>query len=157
MEQKQKAPVVVSIVGLHGRKRKKEIKRVSREISKDKKFKKALRRTARQNDVKKLPKALRSAVVKAAVEATVGTETEAPVEPVETKKSGLEVYTELVAKFAAARRKNKKRQKKVLKIAKKEGYNPETGLYTLQKADKITLAKKAKPIKPYKPKKVKKS
>ena len=71
--------------------------------------------------------------------------------------SGLEVYTELVAKFAAARRKNKKRQKKVLKIAKKEGYNPETGLYTLQKADKITLAKKAKPIKPYKPKKVKKS
>ena len=47
----------------------------------------------------------------------------------------------------------KKKQAKKLKAAKKEGYNPKTGLYVLKKADKIKTAKK---IKPYKSKKAKK-
>mgnify|MGYP007037226729 CR=1 FL=1 len=46
-----------------------------------------------------------------------------------------------------------KKKKKAFKIAKKEGYNPATGLYTLKKADKVKTAKK---VKPYKPKKAKK-
>ena len=153
MEQKEKAPVVISVAGLHGRRRKKEVKRVTREVTKDRRFKKAVRRASRRLDMK-IPKELRTAAVRAAVEATLGNE---PEHTSREKRSGLEVYTELVAKFAAARRKNKKRKKKVLKIAKKEGFDPATGLYALKKADKISLAAKAKPIKSYKPKKVKKS
>ena len=94
---------------------------------------------------------VKEAAVKAAVEATLGTKTGDPAVP--HKKSGLEVYTDLVGKFADARKKHRKKQKKALKAAKKEGYNPATGLYTLKKADKIKTAKK---IKPYKPKKSKK-
>ena len=148
MEEKQKTPVVVSIAGLRGRERKKEVKRVTKEITKDKQFKKAVRRASRQNG-QKLPKEVRNAAVSAAVEATLGSEKYAPPR----KRSGLDVYTDLVGKFAAARRKNQKKKKKTLKIAKKEGYNPATGLYTLKKDTPI---KKAKAIKPYKPKKVKK-
>ena len=148
MDEKQKAHVVVSIAGLKGRERKKEIKRVTHEITKNKTFKKAVRHASRKND-HKIPKEIRNAAVMAAVEATVGS----PANVTPEKKSGLEVYTDLVAKFSAARKKNQKRKKKALKIAKKEGYNPETGLYTLKKNTPI---KKAKMVKPYKPKKVKK-
>ena len=56
-------------------------------------------------------------------------------------------------KFAAARKKAKKKQAKKLKAARKAGYDPSTGLYTLRKADRIKTVKK---IKPYKPKKAKK-
>lgn len=150
MEQKNSSPVVISVASLRGHKKKKEIRRVTREITKDKNFKKAIRRESRKQD-EKIPKEICNAAVKAAVEATLRAN---PEPAVREKKSGLEVYTDLVAKFAKARRKNQKKKKKALKIAKKEGYNPATGLYTLKKDTPI---KKAKPNKPYKPKKVKKS
>ena len=146
MEQKQKAPVVVSIVGMPKREQKKVVKRITKEVIADKQFKKTIRKSD-----EKIPKSVKVAAVKAAVEATLGTKTGNPAIP--PKKSGLEVYTDLVGKFAAARRKHNKRKKKAFKIAKKEGYNPSTGLYTLKKADKIKTAKK---VKPYKPKKAKK-
>ena len=146
MEQNQKSPVVVSIAGMPKRKQKKVVKRITKEVTQDKQFKKTIRRSEQ-----KVPKAVKEAAVKAAVEATLGTKTGEPAIP--HKKSGLEVYTDLVGKFAAARKKNQKKQKKALKVAKKEGYNPQTGLYTLKKADKIKPAKK---IKPYKPKTAKK-
>ncbi len=146
MEQNQKSPVVVSIAGMPKRKQKKVVKRITKEVTKDRGFKKSIRKS----DVK-IPKPVKEAAVKAAVEATLGTKTGNPAIP--EKKSGLEVYTDLVGKFAAARKKAKKKQAKNLKAAKKAGYNPNTGLYTLKKADKIKTAKK---IKPYKPKKAKK-
>lgn len=146
MEQNQNTPIVVSIAGMPKRKQKQVVKRITKEVVKDRQFKKAIRKSEQ-----KIPKAIKEAAVKAAVEATLGTKTGNPAVP--PKKSGLEVYTELVGKFAVARRKYRKKQKKALKLAKKEGFNPQTGLYTLKKADKIKTAKK---IKPYKPKKVKK-
>lgn len=146
MEQNQNTPIVVSIAGMPKRKQKQVVKRITKEVVKDRQFKKAIRKSEQ-----KIPKAIKEAAVKAAVEATLGTKTGNPAVP--PKKSGLEVYTELVGKFAVARRKYRKKQKKALKLAKKEGFNPQTGLYTLKKADKIKTAKK---IKPYKPKKAKK-
>ena len=146
MEQNQNTPIVVSIAGMPKRKQRKVVKRITKEVVKDKQFKKTIRKSEM-----KIPKDVKEAAVKAAVEATLGTKTGNPAIP--EKKSGLEVYTELVSAFAAARRKSQKKQAKKLKAAKKAGYNPKTGLYVLKKADKIKTARK---IKPYKPKKAKK-
>ena len=144
MEQ-NKSPLVVSITGLPKRKQKKVVSRITKEVTRDKQFRKALRKSET-----KVTKPVRNAVVKAAVEATLGTKTGEPALPRE--RTGLEVYTDLVGKFAVARKKHKKKQGKALKAAIKQGYDPKTGLYRLKKADKIKTAKK---IKPYKPKKKK--
>ena len=150
MENNNKPPIVVSIAGLPRRKQKKVIKRITKEVTKDKGFKKSVRRANRKTG-QKLPKTVKEAAVKAAVEATLGTKTGEPAIP--ERKSGLEVYTELVGRFAAARKRYKKHQKKKLKAAKKVGYDPKTGFYKLQKADKL---KKAKRVKFKKAKKAKK-
>ncbi len=150
MEQKQKSPVVVSVAGLSKRKQKKVVGRITKEVTKDKGFKKSVKRSNKAMG-QKIPRPVKEAAVKAAVEATLGVKTGNPAVP--EKKSGTEVYADLVGKFAAARKRAKKQQAKKLKAAKKAGYNPKTGLYTLKKADRIKTAKK---IKPYKPKKAKK-
>ena len=150
MENNNKSPIVVSIAGLPRREQKKTVGRITKEVKKDKDFKRSIRKANRRTG-HKLPKTVKEAAVKAAVEATLGVKTGEPAIP--EKKSGLEVYTELVGKFAAARRKYKDRQKKKLKAARKMGYDPETGFYKLQKADKI---KKAKRVKFKKTKKTKK-
>ena len=137
MEQKQNTPLGVSIAGMPKREQKKVVQRITKEVTGDKQFKKTIRKSG-----EKIPKTVKEAAVKAAVEATLGTKTGNPAVP--PKKSGLEIYTDLVGKFAAARRKHNKKKKKAFKIAKKEGYNPATGLYTLKKADKIKTAKKVK-------------
>ena len=141
MENNNKSPIVVSIAGLPKRKQKKVVSRITKEVTKDRGFKKSIRKANRENG-QKLPKAVKTAAVKAAVEATLGTKTGDPAIP--EKKSGLEIYTELVGKFAAARKWYKKRQKKKLKAARKMGYDPQTGFYKLQKADKVKMAKKVK-------------
>ena len=146
MEKNNKSPIVVSVAGMPKKKQKQVVKRITKEVTKDKGFKKSIRKSG-----VKVPGPVREAAVKAAVEATLGTKTGNPAIP--EKKSGLEIYTDLVGKFAAARKKAKKKQAKRLKLAVREGYNPTTGLYTLKKADKIKTAKK---VKPYKPKKAKK-
>lgn len=144
MQENQKAPVVVSIAGLSGRKRKQEIKRAAKEVTKDKQFKKAVRRVSKKHDTK-IPKKLRDATVRAAVEATVNMEAEKAANA-KQKRSALETYTRLVARFAAARKKNQKRRKKIFKIKKKSGFKPKKGLYVLKKAEKVTLEEKAKPL-----------
>ena len=146
MEKNQTAPIVVSIAGMPKREQKQVVKRITKEVNKDRQFKKAIRKSD-----ERIPKAVKEAAVKAAVEAALGTKTGNPAVP--PPKTKLEIYTELVGKFAAARKKYRAKKKKALKLAKKEGFNPQTGLYTLQKADKVKTAKK---IKPYKPKKAKK-
>ena len=141
MEETNKSPIVVSIAGLPKRKQKKVVKRITKEVTKDKGFRKSVKKNNKATG-QKLPKAVKEAAVKAAVEATLGTKTGEPAIP--EKKSGLEVYTELVGKFAAARRRYKDRQKKKLKAARKMGYDPETGFYKLRKADKLKKAKRVK-------------
>ena len=150
MEETNKSPIVVSIAGLPKRNQKKVVKRITKEVTKDKGFKKSVKKNNKATG-QKLPKAVKEAAVKAAVEATLGTKTGEPAIP--EKKSGLEIYADLVGKFAAARKKHQKKQAKRLKAAKKEGFDPSTGLYKLKKADKIKTAKK---LKAYKPKKKKK-
>ena len=141
MKNKQKSPIVVSIAGLSRREQKKTVGRMTKEVTRDRGFKKSIRKANRETG-QRLPKAVKEAAVKAAVEATLGVKTGEPAIP--EKKSGLEVYTELVGKFAAARRKHKDRQRKKLKAARRMGYDPETGFYKLQKADKIKKAKRVK-------------
>lgn len=145
MEKKDKSPVVVSIAGLPRRKQKKVVKRITKEVTKDKGFKKSIRKTNKEMG-QKIPKAVKEAAVKAAVEATLGTKTGNPAVP--PKKTGLEVYTDLVLKFAAARRKYKKKKKKAFKKAKQNGYKPKIGLYKLEKLEKVNLAEKVKPYAP---------
>ena len=140
MEQ-NKSPLVVSITGLPKRKQKKVVSRITKEVTRDKQFKKALRKSET-----KVTKPVRNAVVKAAVEATLGTKTGEPALPRE--RTGLEVYTDLVLKFAAARRKYKKKKKKAFKKAKRDGYKPKIGLYKLEKLEKVNLAEKVKPYAP---------
>ena len=136
-------PIVVSIAGMPKRKQKKIVKRMTKEVVRDKQYRKTLRRCEEP-----VPKEVATAAAKAAVQATLGTKTGNPAVP--PKKTALERYTELVAAFAKARRSYHKRQKKQLKAAKRQGYDPKTGLYKLAKVQKVT---KAKRLKPYKAKK----
>lgn len=141
MENKQKNPIVVSIAGLPKRKQKKIVGRITKEVIKDKDFKRSVRKAGRRVG-HKLPKEVKQAAVRVAVEATLGTKTGKPALP--EKKTGLERYTELVGRFAAARQKRRGKQAKKLKAAKKAGYDPQTGFYKLQKAEKLKAAKRVK-------------
>ena len=141
MKKSNNTPIVVSIAGLPRRKQKKTVGRMTKEVTRDRGFKRSIRRANRETG-QRLPKAVKEAAVKAAVEATLGVKTGEPAIP--EKKSGLEVYTELVERFAAARKRYHKHQKKKLKAARRMGYDPETGFYRLQKADKIKKAKRVK-------------
>ena len=145
MAKQENRAIVVSIAGLPRRKQKKTIKRLTREVAEDRCYRKTLRRAEIP-----IPREVAKAAARAAVEASLGVKTGNPAVP--PKKSGLEVYTELVDKFAKARRVYNKHKSKKLKAAIKQGYDPATGLWSLQKAEKI---KKIKKIKPYKAKKKK--
>ncbi len=145
MAKQENRAIVVSIAGLPRKKQKETVKRLTREVTKDKRYRKTLRRAETP-----IPRDVAKAAARAAVEASLGVKTGNPAVP--PKKSGLEVYTELVGKFAKARRAYNKRKSKKLKAAVKEGFDPATGLWNLQKADKI---KKVKKVKPYKAKKKK--
>ncbi len=144
--EKEKKPIVVSIAGMPKKEQKQVIKRMTDEVVRDKHFRKTIKRSEAP-----IPKKVAKAAAHAAVEATLGVKTGKPAIP--PKKTALETYTDLVERFAKARRAYQKKQKKKLKAAKKEGYSTKTGLYTLKKADKI---QKAKAVKPYKAKKAKK-
>ncbi len=143
--EKDTKPIVVSIAGMSKKEQKKVVKRMTGEVIKDKQYRKTLKRSEEP-----VSKEVAKAAAKAAVQATLGVKTGQPAVP--PKKTALESYTDLVGKFAEARKAYKKKQKKKLKAAKKEGFDPKTGLYTLKKADKV---KKIKKVKPYKAKKKK--
>ncbi len=142
MAKKQTAPIVISISGLSKGEKKKVVKTLTGDVTRDKQFRKTLK-----NAETPIPKKVAKSAARAAVVATLG----AAEEPQE--KTALDKYTELVAKFSEARKKYKIKQKKKAKAAKKEGFDPKIGLYVLKKAAKVKLAKKAKPRKPKKGKK----
>ncbi len=139
-------PIVISISGLSKKEKKQVSKRLAREVIKDKQYRKTLRKSETP-----VPKDVAKAAARAAVDATLGVKSGKPAVP--EKKTALETYTELVGKFAAARKKYKIKQKKKNKAAKRDGFDAKTGLFKLKKAEKIKLGKKAKPYKAKKKKK----
>ncbi len=137
MAKKDQAPIVISISGLSKGEKKKVVKTLTHDVAKNRKYRKALRQSETP-----IPKKAARAAARAAVVATLETAREP-----EPPATALDKYTALVAKLAKSRKKYKIKQKKKAKAAKKNGYNEKTGLYTLKKAPKVKLAKKAKPYK----------
>ncbi len=143
MANTQKAPIVISVSELSRGEKKKVVKNLTRRVTKSKTFRKSLRHAETP-----IPKKVARSAARAAVVATLDR-----AEPAPAPRTALDVYGDLVGKFAAARKRYKVRADKRAKVAKKNGYNESTGLYTLKKAPKIKLAKKAKPYKAKKSKK----
>ncbi len=143
MAKKPTSPIVISIARPTKKQKKKAVKTLTRDVTKDRKYRKAVRHAETP-----IPKKVARAAARAAVVATLER-----AEPLPEKRTALETYTDLVGRFATARKTYRVKQKKKLKAAKKAGYDEKTGLYKLKKADKVKLAKKAKP---YKAKKAKK-
>ena len=134
MAKAYKPPIVISLKGFSKREKKQVVKILTRDVVKDKQYRKTLRRSETP-----IPKKVARSAARAAVVATLDRAKEQP--------TPLERYTELVDKFSVARKKYKLKQKKKAKAARKAGYDPATGLYALKKLPKVKMAKKAKPYK----------
>lgn len=134
MAKAYKPPIVISLKGFSKREKKQVVKILTRDVVKDKQYRKTLRRSETP-----IPKKVARSAARAAVVATLDRAKEQP--------TALERYTELVDKFSVARKKYKLKQKKKAKAARKAGYDPATGLYALKKLPKVKMAKKAKPYK----------
>lgn len=134
---------IASLDGMKKKQKKKVLKRMTKEVMKDKRFRRAIRKSPEP-----ISKKTAKAAAGAAVDAVLGVKTGKPAVP--PKKTGAEIYAEVVHKLTGAYRKHQKKRAKALK---KAGYDPKTGLIPLKKEP---LAKKAKLNKPWKPKKAKK-
>lgn len=134
---------IASLDRMKRKEKKKVLKRMTKEVMKDKRFRRAIRKSPEP-----ISKKTAKAAAGAAVDAVLGVKTGKPAVP--PKKTGLEVYAEVVHKLTGAYRKHQKKRTKALK---KAGYDPKIGLIPLKKEP---LAKKAKLNKPWKPKKAKK-
>lgn len=124
--------------GLSRKEKKKTMTRMSRQVMKDKSYRRSMKNMGTQT-----ARAVAKAAVKVAVDRA-----EAQRAAEANKKTSLEVYTDLVARFAKARRKRAKDQKK--NVGK---LNPRTGLVVLGRLPKSKKIKKAKKVKIYKAKK----
>ena len=134
MSKAYKPPVVISLRGFSKKEKKQVVKALTRDVVKNKQYRKSLRHAETP-----IPKKVAKTAARAAFVATLETAREQPTK--------LERYTALVGKFSAARKKYKLKQKRRAKVAVKAGYNPATGLYALGKLPKVKLAKRAKPYK----------
>ncbi len=145
--------IVVTVAGLSPKEQKKVTGRLVKAVMKDKGYRKAVTSTG-----KKITEEAAEAAARAAVTEALGTGENAET-GVTLHASGLDMYAELVSRFAKARRQKKKNEKKNAKKAakklKKKGgkLNKKTGLIKLMKADKLKKAPKAKKHKAYKVKK----
>lgn len=134
---------IASLDGMKKKEKKKVLKRMTREVMKDKRFRRAIRRNPEP-----ISKKAAKAAAGAAVDAVLGVHTGKPAVP--PKKTGLEIYADIIHTLTGAR---KKYQKKRTRSLKKQGYDKKTGYIVLKK---LKPAKKVKLNKPYKPKKSKK-
>lgn len=145
--------IIVTFAGLTPKEQKKVTGRLVKAVMKDKGYRKAVSSTG-----KKITEEAAEAAARAAVTEALG-QGENGEQDVTLHTSGLEMYADLVSRFAKARRKQKKNEKKKSKKAakklKKKGgkLNKKTGLIKLMKADKLKKAPKAKKHKAYKVKK----
>lgn len=128
---------IASLDGMKKKEQKKVLKRMYKEVAKDKRYRKAIKKNP-----EKISKKASNAAAAAAVDAVLGIKTGKPAVP--PKKTALDRYTDLIAKFSAAR---KKYEKKRAKERKEFKYDPKTGFYKLPK---VKTEKKAKLVKPYK-------
>lgn len=139
-EKKQKRPIVVTFNQLSGRQKKKVAKKMTLVVAKNKKYRRALKKSETP-----IPKKAARAAAGVAVETALGIRTlKGGKVAIPPKKTALEKYTDLVNLFAKERKKYKKRQKKHLKAARNKGYDPKRGYYKLAKADKVEPAKMVK-------------
>ena len=148
---KKERPIVVSLNGLTRREQRKVEDRLIKKVMKDKKYRKAMNVAG-----KKLSKKAAETAARVAVSEALGTDQDPAVladSGVSLGLSGLELYADLVARFAKARRQQKKnlqkKAKKKAKALKKKGgkLSKKTGLITLLKAEKMKKAPKAKKFK----------
>ena len=156
---KKERPIVVTLNGLSRKEQRKVTDRLVRKVMKDKKFRRSM-----DQGGKRAGRKAAEAVARVAVNEALGVEQDPAVQAeggVSLGMSGLEIYADMVSRFARARKKQKKlakkAEKKKIKALKKKGgkYNKKTGLITLMKAEKVKKAPKAKKLKYRKPKKKK--
>lgn len=157
---KKERPIVVTLNGLTRKEQRKVSDRLVKKVLKDKKF----RQTVEKSSVRLSQKAAEAAA-RVAVNEALGVEQDPAVQAdrgVSLGLSGLELYADLIARLARARKKAKKNaqraEKKKIKALKKKGgkLSKKTGLITLLKAEKLKKAPKAKKLKYRKPGKKKK-
>lgn len=147
--------IVVTVAGLSPKEQKKVTGRLVKAVMKDKGYRKAVSATG-----KKITEEAAEAAARVAVAEALGTN-EGADNSVTLRPSGLELYSDLVARFAKARRQKAKNEKKAAKkrakrLKKKGGkLNKKTGLIKLMKAEKLKRAPMAKKHKAYKVKKKK--
>jgi len=142
--------IIVTVAGLSPKEQKKVTGRLVKAVMKDKGYRKAVSATG-----KKITEEAAESAARVAVAEALGTN-EGADNSVTLHTSGLDLYADLVSRFAKARRKNIKNQKKAAKkyaknLKKKGGkLNKKTGLIKLMKADKLKKAPMAKKHKAYK-------
>lgn len=152
---KKDKKIVVTLGGLSSKEQKKVTGRLVKAVMKDKGYRKAVNATG-----KKITEEAAAAAARVAVNEALGMNEDAD-NSVTLRPGGLELYADLVARFARARRQKAKNEKKAAKkyaknLKKKGGkLNKKTGLITLMKADKLKKEPLAKKHKAYKPKKKK--
>ena len=145
--------IVVTVAGLTPKEQKKVTGRLVKAVMKDKGYRKAVNATG-----KKITEEAAEAAARVAVAEALGTN-EGADNSVTLRPSGLDLYADLVTRFAKARRKKIKNQKKAAKkhakdLKKKGGkLDKKTGLIKLMKAEKLKKAPMAKKHKAYKVKK----
>ena len=157
---KKERPIVVTLSGLTRKEQRKVSDTLVRKVLKDKKFRQSMDKTGQV-----LSRKAAEAAARVAVNEALGVEQD-PADrttgSVSLGLSGLELYADLVARFAKARRKAKKNakraEKKKAKALKKKGgkLSKKTGLIQLMKAERLKKAPKAKKLKYRKPKSGKK-
>lgn len=147
--------IVVTVAGLTPKEQKKVTGRLVKAVMKDKGYRKAVSATG-----KKITEEAAEAAARVAVAEALGTSEDAD-QGVTLRTSGLDLYVDLVTRFAKARRQKAKNEKKAAKkhaksLKKKGGkLSKKTGLIKLMKAEKLKKAPKAKKHKAYKVKKKK--
>lgn len=156
---KKERPIVVTLNGLSRKEQRQVTDRLVRKVMKDKKFRRSM-----ETEGKRAGRKAAEAVARVAVNEALGVDQDPNVRAeggVSLGMSGLEIYADMVSRFARARKKQKKllkkaEKKKIKALKKKCGkYNKKTGLITLMKAEKVKKAPKAKKLKYRKPKKKK--
>ncbi len=145
---KKERPIVITLNGLSDKEQRKVSDRLVKKVMKDKKFRRTMDTAG-----KKLSRRAAETAARVAVSEALGVEQDPAVTAdrgVSLGTSGLDIYADLVSRFAKARRKKKKNEKKhakkqAKKLKKKGGkLNKKTGLVKLMKAEKLKRAPKHK-------------
>ncbi len=151
---KKDKQIVITVAGLSGKERKKVTNHLVKEVMRDKTYRKTVK-----NAGQKISSEAAEAAARVAVTRALSKDEDGKGKSVTLATSGLEAYTNMIARFSKARKKKakmlKKSKKKSIKALKKKGgkFIKKTGLIKLMKADKLPKVIRAKKHKAYKAKK----